>query len=211
MNNKKLNLSTKKYLSFADYYDDFIKRLFINHNGQLKDLNNAIYLFYGDHGSGLKNGDLFKLFNKNKKNEPLFERMTLQKIACFLYVPGEKQTKHAYPIYEGLIKGRQPLLRGQIDIYRTITELFDLNCRQDIFFGVNLLSKEKTFVLDNKLLDVAVDEAFFSLRNPQVIYPNNHIVSNETLKVIKETKLIHDLFFNKPGLQEKINKKLNNP
>ncbi|MDY0277487.1 MAG: sulfatase-like hydrolase/transferase [Acholeplasma sp.] len=199
---------TSKYLEFAGYYDDIFKRFLLDINDN-DTVSNNIYLFYGDHGSGLKNGDLFSLYNVNKKDDPLFERQMLQKLMAFLYVPSEEKITGKYPINKGLITGHQPLVRGQIDIYRTIIDLFGLDVNKDLFFGTNLLSKEKTFALDNKLLDVATDEAFFSLRNPKLTRPSNIIIKPEQLKAIKETKLFHDLLFEKEGFQVTINQELN--
>ncbi|VEU80851.1 LTA synthase family protein [Haploplasma axanthum] len=203
-----LNPLTNKYLSFASYYDNIIKRLFIDRNGNNVTDSNNVYLFYGDHGSGLRNNDLYKLFNKDIKKDPLFERDLLQKVMCFLYVPSN-DIDHATNIKNGLITGNQPLVRGQMDIYRSVIELFDLDCKNDLYFGTHLFSTEKTFVLDNKMLDVATDDAFFSLRDPKYTRPTKYQVPIKTLKVIKETKLINDLLFQKESLQEKINIELN--
>jgi len=199
---------TNKYLNFIDYYDKTIKRLFINRFGGNITNSNNVYLFYGDHGCGIKNGDISKLYGKNSKKDPLFERKILQKIGCFLYVPGDIIDEKTN-LKKGLITGKQTLVRGQIDIYRSIIELFNLNVGNDFYMGTHLFSREKTFVLDNKLLDVVTDDDFFSLRSLKSLSKNNEKINKELIHIIKNNKIINDLFHVDEKLQEKFNLKQN--
>ncbi len=85
-----------------------IKRFFFDKNDKLMIDNNTVYLFYGDHGCGIKNGDISKLFHR--KISEIEERKILQHLVCFLYVPGNKDTViDGITIKEGLIKGKQNL------------------------------------------------------------------------------------------------------
>ena len=45
---------TLKYLNYVDYYDDIMKRMFRNEDNEDQTLDNTVYVFYSDHGSGLK-------------------------------------------------------------------------------------------------------------------------------------------------------------
>ncbi len=199
---------TKKYLRFADYYDDVIKRFFIDENGSIKIDSHTVYLFYGDHGCGIKNGDISKLFEK--KLSALEERRLLQQLVCFLYVPGNKDVNsHGIVIKEGLIKGKQQLVRGQMDIYRSVIELFDLKTNNDAYFGTHLLSNEPTFVLDNKLQDVMMDQLIFSMRNRKQTFPQNINIDHQIFEDIKKFKILNDILIEEISVQSKLNKNFN--
>ncbi len=196
---------TKKYLRFADYYDDVVKRFFLDENGSVKIDSNTVYLFYGDHGCGIKNGDIAKLFQK--KLSALEERRLLQQLVCFLYVPGNKEiNSNGIVIKEGLIKGKQNLVRGHMDIYRSIIELFDLETSNDAYFGTHLLSNEPTFVLDNKSQDVIMDKIIFSMRNRKQTFPPNIDIDNKIFESIKKFKVLNDILIEEIGVQSRLNK-----
>jgi lipoteichoic acid synthase len=55
---------TMKYLNYVDYLDEVIMRFFLNENLEDQTLDNTVYVFYSDHGSGIKNGDLSILLNQ---------------------------------------------------------------------------------------------------------------------------------------------------
>ncbi len=124
-----------------------------------------------------------------------------------MYVPGTKLTNDG--IYEGLIKGEQNLVRGQIDTYRTILELFDLPRKQDFYMGVHLFSQEPSYVIDNKLLDVVVDEGLFSMRDIENKFPSTYHVSDALYKHIRTQKLLNDLLYKDPHLEERVNQYFN--
>ena len=196
-----LQAMTQRYLNFTYYYDRFIRRFFVNEEQQNITDTNTVYLFYGDHGSGLKNGDLAKLFQQPLTNEE--ERKHLLHVACFLYVPGTKLNQEG--IYEGLIKGEQPLVRGQIDLYRTIIELFDLPCAKDFYMGVHLLSQEPTFVIDNRVVDIVYDQGLFSMRNPKKTAPKTLQVPMDLYQYVRHLKLLNDILYKEPSLQQHLN------
>ncbi len=198
---------TKKYLRFSDYYDDVVKRVFIDDNGNDIIDSNTVFLFYGDHGCGIKNGDVSKLFQRQLSH--LEERRLLQQLVCFLYVPGEKEiSKNGVIIKEGLIKGKQNLVRGHMDIYRTVIELFGLKTNNDAYFGTHLLSDEPTFVLDNKLQDVIMDNDIFSMRNKAQRFPKNIKIDDEIFESIKEFKILNDILIEDNDIQSKLNEEL---
>lgn len=195
---------TKKYIRFADYYDDIIRRVFFDEKGTLETDSNTVYFFYGDHGCGIKNGDIAKLFET--KLTSLEERKKLLQIVGFLYVPGTKEIKkNGYMIKEGLIKGKQNLVRGQMDVYRTIIEMFGLETKQNAYFGTHLLSDEPTFILDNKLQDVVTDNVFFSMRNRYKTFPENFKIDNKTFNHVRDYKILNDILIEENGVQSKLN------
>jgi len=194
---------TKKYLRFSDYYDEVMKRFFIDENDNSMIDSNTVYLFYGDHGCGIKNGDISKLFQR--KLSFIEERKILQQVVCFLYVPGSKEIiKNGTIIKEGLVKGKQNLVRGHMDIYRSLIELFGLNTNKDAYFGVHLLSNEPTFVLDNKLQDVIMDQLMFSMRNRKIKYPKYNVIDDKIFENIKEFKIFNDILIEENGVQKEL-------
>lgn len=198
---KKLNTVTKKYIDYTKYYDETIKRYFISDNGTDATLDNTVYIFYSDHGSGIKNGDLNVLFNKNISI--LDQREMLQRTLSFIYVPGEKYTNsNGFVIREGLLKGDQNLVRSEIDLYRTIIELFDLPVGDHPYFGVHGLSNEPTFALENRIMDVALDSYFFSMRNKKTTHNSN--VNEAVYEYILNYKKLNNFILDDMNNQQKV-------
>lgn len=195
---------TLKYLNYVDYYDDIMKRMFINEKGEDQTLDNTVYLFYSDHGSGLKNGDLDLIYDRELT--AMESRNALQKTLAFIYVPGEELIQYPdYSIRKGLLTGDQYLVRSQVDLYRTIIELFNLPVGLDPYYGVHGLSVEPTFALDNRLLDVVTDSYFFSLRDPKNTDPQHVIVTDDIIEYIKKFKLLSDLLISTGDTQKDVN------
>jgi lipoteichoic acid synthase len=198
-----INQLTYRYLSYADYIDETIKRFFIDENNENVTVENAVYIFYSDHGTGIKNGDLDILFDK--KLEIMETRQILQKVPAWIYVPGSDKVVHnGYEINEGLLKGTQNLVRSQVDLYRTIIELFNLEVNSP-YYGVHGLSNEKTFALDNRLLDVATDEYFFSMRNPKKVFPEDNNVDKSLYDYILRFKQLSDILLSRYDAQKDVN------
>jgi len=194
---------TKKYINFADYYDETMKRFFVNEQNEDQTLDDTVYVFYSDHGSGLKNGDLELLYDK--KLNIMEERKILQQIVSFIYVPGEEYIDFGdYQIRKGLITGEQDLVRSEVDIFRTIVELFNLPIGDDAYYGVHGMSVEPTFAMDNRLMDVATDDVFFSMRNKVKTYPETTSVSDDVYDYIVRFKLLSDLIVSRATMQTQI-------
>ena len=195
---------TLKYLNYVDYYDDIMKRMFRNEDNEDQTLDNTVYVFYSDHGSGLKNGDIDLLFDTNLS--VMESRRILQQTLAFIYVPGEEYIEYNdHSIRKGLLTGDQYLVRSQVDLYRTIIELFNLPVNDDPYYGVHGLSVEPTFALDNRLLDVATDGYFFSMRNPQMTDPKNVMASSDVIEYIKRFKLLSDYLISTGDMQKDVN------
>ena len=198
-----INQLTYRYLSYADYIDETIMRFFIDENNQNITQENAVYIFYSDHGTGIKNGDLDILLGK--KLEIMETRQILQKVPAWIYVPGTNKVIHnGFEINEGLLKGTQNLVRSQVDLYRTIIELFNLDV-SDPYYGVHGLSSEKTFALDNRLLDAAIDSYFFSMRNPKKVFPKDEIVDKNLYAYILRFKQLSDILLSRSDAQVDVN------
>lgn len=133
-------------------------------------------------------------------------RRILQQTLAFIYVPGEEYIEYNdHSIRKGLLTGDQYLVRSQVDLYRTIIELFNLPVNDDPYYGVHGLSVEPTFALDNRLLDVATDGYFFSMRNPQMTDPKNVMASSDVIEYIKRFKLLSDYLISTGDMQKDVN------
>ena len=200
---------TLKYINYSTYYNDIIQRFFISDDKEDQTLDDTVYVFYSDHGSGLKNGDLSILFDKDI--DPLEERQMLQQVTAFIYAPSNDEYVDygEYQIRKGLLTGTQDLVRSQIDLYRTIIELFDLPVNNDMYFGVHGMSTEPTFALDNRLTDVVTDHYIYSMRNKKRIYPNDLFVSDDMYDYIFRYKVLSDYLLSEADIQSKMNVKAN--
>jgi lipoteichoic acid synthase len=195
---------TLKYINYTQYYDDTIKRFFVGDQNESQILDNTVYIFYSDHGSGLKNGDLDILYDRELS--VLETRQILQQGIGFIYVPGDENIDlGGFSIRKGLLTGQQNLVRSQVDLYRTIIELFDLPAGTDSYFGVHGLSKEPTFALDNRLMDVVLDDYFYSMRNKANVFPKDQEVSDDIFNYIFEFKLLSDYLLTKGNMQAIVN------
>ncbi|MDO9629716.1 MAG: LTA synthase family protein [Acholeplasmataceae bacterium] len=194
---------TMRYINYVDYVDEILKRFFISETGMDQTLDNTVYVFYSDHGSGIKNGDLDILFNRSIG--PLETRKMLQQVPAWIYVPGDEYVDFGdYQIRKGLITGEQNLVRSQVDLYRTMIELFNLPVRENSYYGVHGMSTEKTFALDNRLLDVVLDDYFASMRNPAKVFPQTQTMTKETYDYILRFKQLSDIIVSNGDMQKTI-------
>lgn len=159
-NKDNINLSSEaiRYLNFETYIENFFKK-FVETTHELKD---TVYIFYGDHGSGISQKDYEKLFDieTTKENSDINDIKYYQemiKTLAFIYVPDDNS--ETLGVKPGLLKGVQPRVRSQIDIYRTIVELFGLET-DSYYYGVNLLSTEHTFAIDTRNFNIVTDDYF---------------------------------------------------
>ena len=95
-------------------------------------------------------------------------RQHTRKIAAFIYAPNDDKIVDG--VKEGMLIGEQNLVRSQVDMYRTIIDLFGLESDYH-YYGVNILSNEKTFALNTKTMSIYTDE--HSIYGPSMIGPKN--------------------------------------
>lgn len=200
---RKISHVTLNYINYVDYVDDILRRFFISETGVDQTLENSVYVFYSDHGSGIKNGDLNLIMDR--EISVIETRQMLQKVPAWIYVPGDEYVSYGdFQIREGLLTGTQDMVRSQVDIYRTIIELFDLPVGNDPYYGVHGLSTEMTFALDNRLMDVVTDAYFYSMRNPSKTYPLNADVDERVYNYILRFKQLSDIMVSKGNMQQTI-------
>ena len=141
--------TTLKYLNYETYYDAFFES-FIEMS---KRVDNTVYVFYSDHGSGVPKVDLETILGKELTT--LEYKQEMIKTLAFIYAPDDEDNTSLVP--QGLLTGIQPLVRSQVDIYRTLLELFGKTSEYQ-YFGVNLLSDERTFSIDTRAFDIVTDD-----------------------------------------------------
>ncbi|MFA6800899.1 MAG: sulfatase-like hydrolase/transferase [Acholeplasmataceae bacterium] len=201
---------TERYLNYGPYYLNIIKRFFLGDGNTDQTLDNTVYIFYSDHGSDLKSGDISNITNQSYS--VLNERQMLQHIISFIYVPSDDTYVDYgdYQLRKGLLTGTQPLVRSEIDLYRTIIELFNLDATGDLYFGVNGLSDEPTFALDNRVEDVVLDNYIYSMRNIQNVYPYSASVDQNIYDYILRYKLLSDYLLSTATMQNNIKEAIAN-
>jgi phosphoglycerol transferase MdoB-like AlkP superfamily enzyme len=200
---RRISHVTLNYINYVDYVDDVIERFFFSETGEDHTLDNSVYVFYSDHGSGIKNGDLDIILNRTMS--VVETRRELQRVPAWIYVPGDTYVTHGdVTLRQGLLTGNQRLVRSQVDMYRTIIELFNLPVENDPYYGVHGLSTEKTFALDNRLMDVATDDVFYSMRNPAKTYPLHHRVDENLYAYILRFKQLSDIILSHGDMQAHI-------
>lgn len=200
---RKVSRVTLNYINYIDYVDDVLKRFFISETGEDQTLENSVYVFYSDHGSGIKNGDLNLIMDDEMS--VIETRQILQKVPALIYVPGDEMVSYEdFSIRKGLLKGEQTLVRSQVDMYRTLIELFNLPAGNDPYYGAHGLSQEKTFALDNRLMDVVTDAYFYSMRNARYVYPLEQTVDEALYDYIFRFKQLSDIIVSRGDMQQTI-------
>ena len=193
---RRFDILTLKYFNYLKYYNEMMQMFIEDVNGygddyefnvnSLYEHQKTAYIFYGDHGSSIQFDDVNYIYNNELTNLEIRQKL-LQTIA-FIYVPGNNLvTKEIdgkeLTLYEGMLKGEQNLVRDQIDLYRTIIDLFNLPISSnDFLFGVNGLSNEPTYALDNKSLNIITDNFVGNIRNGEIYRLNNQVELEEINK-----------------------------
>ena len=144
---------TLRYLNYEKSVESYFKE-FVEMTKSLKD---TVYLFYSDHGSGITLSDYATIFDldETKLLDVEYNKEMLKTLA-FIYAPDDNDTSE---IPKGLLKGVQPKVRSQVDVYRTIIELFGLEV-DNYYYGVNLLSDETTFSIDTRTFSIITDDYY---------------------------------------------------
>lgn len=201
-----IDILTLKYFNYLKYYNELMQMFIEDVNGygddyefnvdNLYNHKKTAYIFYGDHGSSIQFNDVNYLYNNELDNLEIRQKL-LQTIA-FIYVPGDNLvTKEIdgreLKLYEGVLKGEQNLVRDQIDLYRTIIDLFNLPIKQnDFMFGTHGMSNEPSYALDNKSLNVITDDFIGNIRNGNIYTFNNQVEDDK----LEEFKKLKDLISN---------------
>lgn len=137
------------YLDYARYFDNALQRFYesLIINNLLED---TVFIMYGDHKSDLPMKEHVKLFpeaNDLMANQKLSHNVPLIIIGDTDLSPYKESTS---------------LVRSQRDLKRTISNLFDLN--QTYYFGVDILTLDKTIAYVPLTMDIFTDEFHLNYR-----------------------------------------------
>lgn len=139
----------------------------------------TVFFFHGDHSSGLTHQDLsYAIPNISK---PEFQRM-LHSVPMIIYTPGVQ--------LQGVDTS---LVRSQVDIKRTVANLFKLDIKD--YFGVDILSLQPTVAYNPQTFDIATDFGYISATQ-RSMNPKNGLTPsqmNHYIQAFLDYKVLNDL------------------
>ena len=192
------------YLNYLKYYNDIFQMII----DMASELTNTIYVIYGDHGVGFSPKELEEILERpDLTNLEAWE--ILNRVPALIYAPNDNNFNG--DIKTGLITGKQPLVRSQIDLYRTTLELVGKN-EGSFYYGVNGLSDEKTFAILTRISLLVTDDFTMQLKKyvpskkldeHSILYHNDFDYDlDEVINKIIDFKYINDLILETNLLQE---------
>lgn len=170
----------ERYLSYMQYVDSYLKTFF----EKTKDMDDTVFILMGDHGCGISDGKLESILGELNYLETL---NTLSTVPALIYDPSGDLTE-----YMGSLNMTQPLLRSQVDLYVTITKLFNLNTNYQ--FGINGLGKDKTFTYTPIGFYIITDDFIYSTKNNNKELFNDKKLTKEELNYIWNYRLLIDSY-----------------
>lgn len=180
----------QNYLNQINYNDKVIYDFLLKAKDEL---DNTVFIIYGDHGNTLSKKSYEKLFNK--KITDIEYRKILLEIPVIIYDPSGKissyikvnNLNHEYMFDRTL---------SQIDLFSTVNSLYNLGSEHKL--GVNMFSFEPSFLIEPKGLDIITDGFFYSLKNGTYqLEENEYNQMIDIVKRIKEFKLANDSYLTK--------------
>lgn len=187
------------YLKHTYYVDYCIGEMlkYLESQGLKED---TVIAIYGDHGGGVSHQCLVNnrnslsneinpfeeaLFNFPHKVSTYAYRKLSQEVPFIIYEAGDQKIIDPQVI---------SLVRGEIDIYRTMANLFGLSSQY--YFGVDALSEEPTFIYNPRNLDVFTDRFVLFLPPLETYDPNLSYVTvseiNKYSEIVKKYKDLND-------------------
>lgn len=148
-------------------------------------LNKSVVVLYGDHSAinGEKNKELYDFIGEKEIDD--FKRFTLQKVPMFIHFPKDKY------------KGINHRYCGQMDIYPTLSNLFDIDAKY--LFGQDLLNAEQDKVIFRSgsfiykdYLYISWIDSYFNLMNGEKI-KETEALKEKRRQVLRELKYSDDL------------------
>jgi phosphoglycerol transferase MdoB-like AlkP superfamily enzyme len=172
------------YLKAIHYTDEQLGMFFneLNKEGILK---NSVVVLYGDHYAIPKNqeSDLAKFLNKNSLSD--LEWMKLQKVPMMIHFPNESY------------KGVNNIYGGQMDIYPTVCNLFDLPNKnlfgKDLFNpkNQNIIFRDGSFI-DGKYYYMSQTDTYYDIATGQKVKVNEPL-ENERQNVLNQLSYSDDI------------------
>ena len=172
------------YLNQISYNDKIIYDFLMKAKDELE---NTVFIIYGDHGNSLSKKSYENLFSK-KLDDFEYQKMLLE-VPTLIYDPSGRITRYLTDIEIDYMLNRT---LSQIDIFQTIKSMFNLE--SDISLGVNLFSEEPSFAINSKTLDIIADEFYYIVKNDK--YHLSNISYSEMISIVdivKQFKLANDI------------------
>lgn len=171
-----------RYLDYARYTDNAL-RIFYETLEQENLLDDVVFMLYGDHKSDLSKKEHSKIFTAD------IDLLEHQQLAhnVPLIIMSKDMNLEAY-------SNSTQLVRSQRDLKRTIANLFDLN--QNYYFGVDILTSDRTIAYMPLTLDIFTDLFHLSYRSENI---TDLEINDEEIKDFKlkfdSFKGLNDLLF----------------
>lgn len=190
---EKLNLDGVTHLaeSCLDYYhyvDSAIGAFFDELKTNHSDLYaNTVFVLFGDHTSSIMKNDLESILNQKLDNVQY--RLLMQSVPFIIHCPS-------------LISDEtDSRVRGQVDIYPTMSNLFGLDSPYKI--GADIFSDDESLIYSPRTLDIIYNDYVVLSPSKKVYYTNDKItpISKKKIETIIEQfqhyKYYNDMLMNK--------------
>lgn len=165
------------YFDFNHRFDQVLESFF--NELEAKDiLNDTVFMLYGDHTGNMTMGDLKQIFPEITHDQ--FQEIA-HNVPFMIYAPGMDLS--GYDLNTSLV-------RGQTDIKRTVSNLFNLD--ETYHFGVEITSNNRSFTYNPMTLDLFTDD--YHLIVP-MLYVDNPLFDTQTLEIQEwflQYKLVND-------------------
>lgn len=161
--------------------------------------DNTVIALYGDHGGGISQEALIKNISKLENEINPFDENLLNYFALeSQYAYRDLSQKIPFIIFDPSQKDLKPQVithvRGETDIYRTISNLYELDTKY--YFGVDGLSEEPSFIYNPRNLDTFVNDYVIFLPPAYAYNRDGKTMSSDDIKkysdIVKERKDIND-------------------
>lgn len=167
----------------GNYFDfnhrfDRVFEAFFDELGELGLLEDTVFMIYGDHTGNMTMGDLKQIFPEITHDQ--FQEIS-HNVPFMIYAPGMDLSQYNLDT---------SLVRGQADIKRTVSNLFNLN--EVYHFGVEITSNNRSFSYNPMTQDLFTDD--YHLIVPS-LYMDNPAYQNQVDEIADwflQYKLVND-------------------
>lgn len=142
-----------RYLEYARYADDALRKMFETLE-EKELLDDIVFMMYGDHKSDMSIKEHSKLIEE--ANDLLFNQKLSHNVPLIITAKGVDLSPYS---------ASTSLVRGQTDLKRTITNLFDLDAKYT--FGIDILTTDRTITYTPLTMDIFTDDFHLNYRGRQ--------------------------------------------
>lgn len=150
-----LSESCLDYYHYVDYaIGTFFEELKTNHTELY---NNTVFVLFGDHTSSIMKNDLESILDE--KINSVEYRLTMQSVPLIIHCPSLFSDYHNQP---------DSTVRGQVDVYPTLSNLFGLDSKYKI--GADIFSDDISLVYSPRTLDLIYNDYVILPPSKKVYY-----------------------------------------